>query len=86
MSQPNVRVRRTRALLRQALVELIEDRGFDHVTVGVMERKRWPVAKVAFRPADFIARTFQRGYASVERLRAPCAKCHVAHSICGRSG
>ena len=34
MSQPNVRVRRTRALLREALVELIEDRGFDHVTVG----------------------------------------------------
>jgi AcrR family transcriptional regulator len=34
MSQPNVRVRRTRALLRQALAELIEDRGFDRVTVG----------------------------------------------------
>jgi len=34
VSQPNVRVRRTRALLRQALVELIEDRGFDRVTVG----------------------------------------------------
>lgn len=34
MSQPNVRVRRTRTLLREALVALIEERGFDRVTVG----------------------------------------------------
>jgi AcrR family transcriptional regulator len=34
LSQPNVRVRRTRALLREALVALIEERGFDRVTVG----------------------------------------------------
>lgn len=30
----NVRVRRTRKLLRDALVELIEERGFERVTVG----------------------------------------------------
>ncbi|WP_052397342.1 TetR/AcrR family transcriptional regulator [Streptomyces sp. NRRL F-5123] len=30
----NVRVRRTRKLLRDALIELIEERGFDRVTVG----------------------------------------------------
>lgn len=34
MSQPNVRVHRTRTLLREALVALIEDRGFDRITVG----------------------------------------------------
>ncbi len=34
MSQENVRVQRTRTLLRQALVELIEERGFERVTVG----------------------------------------------------
>ena len=47
MSQPNVRVRRTRALLRQALVELIEDRGFDHVTVGELA-SRAMVSRAAF--------------------------------------
>jgi AcrR family transcriptional regulator len=34
LPQPDVRVRRTRTLLRQALVDLIEERGFDRVTVG----------------------------------------------------
>ncbi|MFI0899424.1 TetR/AcrR family transcriptional regulator [Streptomyces sp. NPDC020983] len=36
MSSPteNLRVRRTRKLLREALVDLIEERGFDQVTVG----------------------------------------------------
>ncbi|MGV9678528.1 TetR/AcrR family transcriptional regulator [Nocardia sp. NPDC003482] len=36
MSVPheNLRVRRTRVLLREALVELVEQRGFDRVTVG----------------------------------------------------
>lgn len=47
MSQPNVRVRRTRALLRQALVELIEDRGFDRVTVGDLT-SRAMISRAAF--------------------------------------
>jgi AcrR family transcriptional regulator len=47
VSQPNVRVRRTRALLRQALVELIEDRGFDRVTVGGLT-SRAMISRAAF--------------------------------------
>lgn len=47
MSQPNVRVRRTRTLLRQALVELIEDRGFDRVTVGDLAARAM-ISRAAF--------------------------------------
>jgi len=47
LSQPNVRVRRTRALLRAALVELIEDRGFDRITVGEL-CARAMVSRAAF--------------------------------------
>ncbi len=47
MSQPNVRVRRTRGLLRQALVELVEDRGFDRVTVAELT-SRAMVSRAAF--------------------------------------
>jgi AcrR family transcriptional regulator len=47
MSQPDVRVRRTRKLLREALVELIEERGFDHVTVGDLS-SRAMVSRAAF--------------------------------------
>jgi AcrR family transcriptional regulator len=36
MTQPvsNVRVRRTQKLLREALIELIEERGFEALTIG----------------------------------------------------
>jgi AcrR family transcriptional regulator len=47
VSQPNVRVRRTRALLRQSLVELIEERGFDRITVGDLT-SRAMVSRAAF--------------------------------------
>jgi len=49
MSQPveNVRVRRTRKLLRDALVELIEERGFDRLTVGEIT-ERAMVSRAAF--------------------------------------
>ena len=47
MSQPNVRVRRTRTLLREALVALIEDRGFDRITVGEL-CERAMVSRAAF--------------------------------------
>lgn len=49
MSQPaeNLRVRRTRKLLREALVGLIEERGFDHVTVGAIT-ERAMVSRAAF--------------------------------------
>lgn len=49
MSQPteNVRVRRTRKLLRDALIELIDERGFDRVTVGGIT-ERAMVSRAAF--------------------------------------
>lgn len=47
MSQPGVRVRRTRTLLRDALVELVEDRGFDRITVGEL-CERAMVSRAAF--------------------------------------
>ena len=47
MSRPDVRVRRTRTLLRAALVELIEDRGFDRITVGELT-SRAMISRAAF--------------------------------------
>lgn len=49
MSQPaeNVRVRRTRKLLRDALIELIEEHGFDRLTVGEIT-ERAMVSRAAF--------------------------------------
>ncbi len=49
MSQPtkNVRLRRTQKLLREALVELIEERGFDRLTVGELA-SRAMVSRAAF--------------------------------------
>jgi AcrR family transcriptional regulator len=61
LSQPNVRVRRTRALLRQALVELIEDRGFDHVTVGDLA-ERAMISRAAFY------RNYRDKYELVEQI------------------
>jgi len=43
----NVRTRRTRKLLREALVELIDERGFDRVTVGEIT-ERALVSRAAF--------------------------------------
>ena len=61
MSQPNVRVRRTRTLLRDALVELIEDRGFDRVTVGDL-CARAMVSRAAFY------RNYRDKFALVEQI------------------
>lgn len=61
MSQPNVRVRRTRTLLRQALVDLIEDRGFDRVTVGEL-CSRAMVSRAAFY------RNYRDKYELVEQI------------------
>jgi AcrR family transcriptional regulator len=46
-SVENVRVRRTRKLLRDALIELIEERGFDRLTVGEIT-ERAMVSRAAF--------------------------------------
>ncbi|HZE39640.1 MAG TPA: TetR/AcrR family transcriptional regulator [Stackebrandtia sp.] len=61
MSQPNVRVRRTRALLRRALVELIDERGFDRVTVGEL-CERAMISRAAFY------RNFRDKYQLVEQI------------------
>ncbi|ONI72955.1 TetR family transcriptional regulator [Actinosynnema sp. ALI-1.44] len=47
MSQQNLRVRRTRILLRDALVELIDERGFDRITVGELTTRAM-VSRAAF--------------------------------------
>lgn len=47
MSQSDLRVRRTRRLLREALIDLIEERGFDKVTVGAIT-ERAMVSRAAF--------------------------------------
>jgi AcrR family transcriptional regulator len=61
VSQPNVRVRRTRALLRQALVELIEDRGFERITVGDLAARAM-ISRAAFY------RNYRDKYDLVERI------------------
>jgi AcrR family transcriptional regulator len=61
MSQPNVRIRRTRALLRDALVDLIEDRGFDRVTVGDLA-SRAMISRAAFY------RNYRDKYELVEQI------------------
>ena len=49
MSQPgkNVRLRRTQKLLREALIALIEERGFDALTIGELT-ERAMVSRAAF--------------------------------------
>src|SRR6266508_4028131 len=49
MSQPakNVRLKRTQKLLREALIELIEERGFDSLTIGELTARAM-VSRAAF--------------------------------------
>jgi AcrR family transcriptional regulator len=65
MSQPvnNLRVRRTQKLLREALIELIEEQGFDALTVGEIT-ERAMVSRAAFY------RNYQDKYALVEQIFA----------------
>ncbi|WP_327114796.1 TetR/AcrR family transcriptional regulator [Nocardia sp. NBC_01730] len=60
-SRENVRVRRTRTLLREALVELIEEHGFDRVTVGQIA-ERAMVSRAAFY------RNYRDKYQLVEQI------------------
>ena len=90
MSQPNVRVRRTRALLRQALVELIEDRGFDHVTVGELA-SRAMVSRAAFYrnyrdKYDLVEQVFDEAMAEMtasdqEDTRSPAERYAARHHL-----
>jgi len=63
MTQPasNVRVRRTQKLLREALIELIEERGFEALTIGEIT-ERAMVSRAAFY------RTYQDKYDQVEQI------------------
>jgi len=63
MAQPisNVRVRRTQKLLREALIELIEERDFESLTVGEIT-ERALVSRAAFY------RNYQDKYALVEKI------------------
>lgn len=65
MTQPvnNLRVRRTQKLLREALIELIEEQGFDALTVGEIT-ERAMVSRAAFY------RNYQDKYALVEQIFA----------------
>lgn len=57
----NVRVRRTQKLLREALIDLIEERGFDALTVGELT-SRAMVSRAAFY------RNYQDKYDLVEQI------------------
>ena len=63
MTQPvsNLRVRRTRKLLREALIELIEERGFEALTIGEIT-ERAMVSRAAFY------RNYQDKYDLVEQV------------------
>jgi AcrR family transcriptional regulator len=63
MAQPatNLRVRRTQKLLREALIDLIEERGFDALTVGEIT-ERAMVSRAAFY------RNYQDKYDLVEQI------------------
>jgi AcrR family transcriptional regulator len=63
MTQPgkNVRLRRTQKLLRDALVELIEERGFDALTIGELTTRAM-VSRAAFY------RNYQDKYDLVDQI------------------
>src|ERR1700739_4628331 len=60
-STGNLRVRRTQKLLREALIELIEERGFEALTVGDLT-ERAMVSRAAFY------RNYQDKYDLVEQI------------------
>ena len=57
----NVRLKRTQKLLREALIELIEERGFEALTIGELT-ERAMVSRAAFY------RNYQDKYALVEQI------------------
>src|SRR5438046_9676663 len=63
MTQPasNLRIRRTKSLLREALIALIEERGFDALTIGELT-SRAMVSRAAFY------RNYQDKYDLVEQI------------------
>ncbi|HEY7358840.1 MAG TPA: TetR/AcrR family transcriptional regulator [Ktedonobacterales bacterium] len=63
LTSGNVRVRRTQKLLREALIELIEERGFEALTIGELT-ERALVSRAAFY------RNYQDKYDLVEQIFA----------------
>src|SRR6266498_1323521 len=57
----NLRLRRTQKLLREALIELIEERGFDALTIGEITQRAM-VSRAAFY------RNYQDKYDLVEQI------------------
>src|SRR3954465_7532816 len=71
MSQPkmNVRLKRTQKLLREALIALIEERGFDALTIGELT-ERALVSRAAFYrnyqdKYDLVAQIFEEAMSSL---------------------
>ncbi len=73
MSQPekNVRLRRTQKLLREALIALIEERGFDALTIGELT-ERAMVSRAAFY------RNYQDKYDLVDQIFAEAMRTLLA--------
>ena len=73
MSQPgkNVRLRRTQKLLREALIALIEERGFDALTIGELT-ERAMVSRAAFY------RNYQDKYDLVDQIFAEAMRALLA--------
>ena len=75
MTQPvkNLRIKRTQKLLREALIELIEECGFDALTVSeITDRALYRPSRAAFY------RNYRDKYDLVEQIfdeaqRAPCS-------------
>jgi AcrR family transcriptional regulator len=61
LQEKNVRLRRTQKLLREALVELIDERGFDAITIGELTTRAM-VSRAAFY------RNYQDKYDLVEQI------------------
>jgi AcrR family transcriptional regulator len=60
-SADNLRIRRTKILLREALIDLIEEQGFDAITIGALT-ERAMVSRAAFY------RNYQDKYDLVEQI------------------
>ncbi len=77
LQKENLRVRRTQKLLREALIDLIEERGFDALTVGEIT-ERAMVSRAAFY------RNYEDKYALVEQIFAEAMS--SLHNAVGEMG
>src|SRR5690348_18455985 len=78
----NLRVRRTQKLLRETLIELIEERGFDALTIGEIT-ERAMVSRAAFYrnyqdKYDLVEQIFEE---AMQMLRAAVGEIGSAHPV-----